>query len=158
MPCGGDPAQICGAHLRLSLYRKDILRTIPRANGTLSWSRWIGCYHDPDDLYSASLVLAGTGIEDDAMTLERCEAFCALSGTRAMERAYTYWGVEFGRACYCADAIARGSVLVGDHECAQTECAGSREEKCGGHQRLAVFKYVHKAAVPTLPTTVRRYV
>lgn len=63
------------------------------------------------------------------MTLAACQAYCS---------AYTYFGVEYARECYCGNSFGTGSTLVADSDCSMT-CAGEAAEFCGAGNRLSVY-------------------
>lgn len=66
---------------------------------------------------------------DDNMTVEMCAAYCAP---------YQYFGVEYGRECYCGNARDAGSVAAPDAECSFA-CAGDSTETCGAGMRLDLY-------------------
>jgi hypothetical protein len=65
----------------------------------------------------------------DTLTVEACAASCA---------GYLYFGVEYGRECYCGDSLGFGAVLANAGEC-NVACAGNPGEFCGGGNRLNVY-------------------
>lgn len=67
------------------------------------------------------------------MTLEMCAGSCA---------GFKYFGVEYGRECYCGDAFnaAAGSVAApgGDGDCSFL-CPGDQLEFCGAGWRMSSY-------------------
>lgn len=75
------------------------------------------------------------------MTVEACQAKCA---------GYTYFGVEYGRECYCGNTMAASATLKPDSDCNMI-CAGDKWEYCGAGNRLNV--YVKNGTAVVTPTT-----
>ncbi|RDL36505.1 Uncharacterized protein BP5553_05857 [Venustampulla echinocandica] len=84
-----------------------------------------GCYTEGTGVRA----LAPGFFASDTMTVESCAASCA---------AYTYFGVEYGRECYCGNALAASSVVAPANDCSFT-CAGNALEYCGAGNRLNVY-------------------
>jgi hypothetical protein len=67
-------------------------------------------------------------------TVASCVAKCQTGG-------FAYAGLEYGRECYCGDALASGSVVASPASdpsaagCSMT-CSGNNREYCGGPSRL----------------------
>ena len=66
---------------------------------------------------------------DDDMTVEMCAEYCTP---------YQYFGVEYGRECYCGNDRAADSVAAPDADCSFA-CAGDTSETCGAGMRLNVY-------------------
>ena len=72
---------------------------------------------------------------DDNMTVEMCADYCAP---------YQYFGLEYGRECYCGNVRDPGSVAAPDTDCSFT-CAGDTTETseatetCGAGMRLDLY-------------------
>ncbi len=77
---------------------------------------------------------------DDAMTVETCAAFCSKN---------KYFGLEYGRECYCADSLSTSPVA--DSDCSSA-CSGDASEKCGAKDRLDV--YLNNGYKPRQPATL----
>lgn len=75
------------------------------------------------------------------MTIEKCAAACS---------AFTKFGVEYARECYCGNELNDGSVSTSISECS-FDCPGDSSEKCGAGNRLNV--YTRPVSTPTLLTT-----
>lgn len=143
MPCSGDSTQPCGAGGRLSLYYTTEA-VGPKADPTgpaqppeIGDYVWHGCRTEATGMRALS---EATFASDD-MTLEACEAFCS---------AYTYFGVEYARECYCGNSFNPGSVLAPASECSFT-CSGDPSQYCGAGNRLSV--YAKNGTAPPSSTT-----
>ncbi|EEY16875.1 conserved hypothetical protein [Verticillium alfalfae VaMs.102] len=87
-----------------------------------------GCYTEADN----GRALEKSTMADDLMTLEMCADFCAGS---------TYFGVEYGRECYCGDALRDATVKKADNQddCSFL-CPGDKMTFCGAGVRLQLYK------------------
>ncbi|KAH6627932.1 WSC domain-containing protein [Chaetomium tenue] len=83
-----------------------------------------GCFVDN---FQGHRLLDSAGYADDAMTVESCATFCSK---------YQYFGLEYGRECYCADS--HSGLAVDDSDCSFS-CSGNSAEKCGAGDRLDVY-------------------
>lgn len=77
----------------------------------------------------------GRALEDktfanDSMTLESCAKFC--DGSK-------YFGVEYGRECYCGNTLQAGSVKATDQDDCSFPCPGDNSEYCGAGKRLELY-------------------
>jgi hypothetical protein len=97
----------------------------------------LGCYVDNA---SNIRILSATKYTDDYMTTNGCSNFCSK---------YKYFGLEFGRECYCGDALA--STNSADPKCSMA-CSGNKQEICGG--RSAINVYQNLAYVPRKPAEI----
>ncbi|KAK6526114.1 hypothetical protein TWF281_011151 [Arthrobotrys megalospora] len=70
---------------------------------------------------------------DDTLTPSVCAAICSTHG-------YTYYGVEYGRECYCDNAINPASFQVLSGEC-DVACAGDSAQICGGRDRINIYTF-----------------
>ncbi|TQV94241.1 WSCdomain-containing protein [Cordyceps javanica] len=149
MTCKGNHGELCGGANRLNLY-KNKLRYIapPRPSATgpgtampsqcpgqpgqveQDWD-FAGCYTEAGNNLRA---LHEKSWSDDAMSLASCSRYCA---------GFTYFGVEYGRECYCGDGFQGASARTADAECSML-CApgdgGLQCEYCGAGNRLSVYK------------------
>jgi hypothetical protein len=62
------------------------------------------------------------------MTVEKCSSFC---------KGFAYFGLEYGKECYCGNVINASGQPVIDAECKFT-CPGDKTQKCGAGDRLDV--------------------
>jgi hypothetical protein len=65
------------------------------------------------------------------MTLEMCGEFCA---------GFTYFGVEYGRECYCGNSLREGSALAENQKDCSFLCPGDKTTYCGAGMRLQLYK------------------
>ncbi|KAK4131820.1 WSC-domain-containing protein [Trichocladium antarcticum] len=126
--CAGNSGQSCGGRLRLDLYANNLFT--PRAPAQLA-TPYLGCFVDrgsprtlPDNLVGAS-----------DMTAEKCAAHCA---------AYPYFGVEYGRECWCGHSAP--TAVAPESDCSFA-CAGDDAQLCGAGNRLNAW-----GPLPTPPT------
>lgn len=87
-----------------------------------------GCFTEP----SGARALAPAELKDDDMTVERCAAFC---------NPYKFFGLEYGRECYCGIVQNAKSVSASASDC-DMPCEGDSAQTCGGGQRLSLYKTV----------------
>ncbi len=97
-----------------------------------------GCYTEA----TASRALTGTAYFDDLMTVEKCANACS---------GYKYFGVEYGRECYCGNDINDGSVEADLADCSFA-CPGDSSENCGAGNRLNLYTRTSDPVTPTLTT------
>ncbi|KAL2269755.1 hypothetical protein VTJ83DRAFT_1939 [Remersonia thermophila] len=99
-----------------------------------------GCF--VDNANGVRLLGAASTASDD-MTVATCASFCS---------SYQYFGLEYGRECWCANSLS--AQPVSDAECSLA-CAGNSAETCGAGDRLDVYindDYVPPAGVPSPAT------
>ncbi|KAL0937800.1 WSC domain-containing protein [Colletotrichum truncatum] len=87
-----------------------------------------GCYSEPSNGRALEAV---TG--DDAMTLEMCANICSASSK-------AYFGVEYGRECWCGSKLADSAVPAADESECSFACPGNSAENCGAGNRLNLYK------------------
>lgn len=102
---------------------------------------WYGC--ETEATNARALKLFNT--DDDAMTLEMCRAFCDSKGT-------IFFGVEYGRECYCGNKFEKGSVDAPSSDCSMP-CAGDATNFCGNGNRLSVYLKDGASAPSPSPTS-----
>ncbi|ORY85433.1 WSC domain-domain-containing protein [Protomyces lactucae-debilis] len=132
MACSGSPNEICGGSNALSVYGAPVVAS--DVNNVTS----IGCF---TDFYPQSRVLDGANTASDEMTEAVCSAFCA-------QRAFTLFGTEFGRECFCGNTLP----TVSSSGCTQS-CAGDSSEICGGSNAISVYYYNANGAPIGLPVS-----
>ncbi len=115
MACPGNAQEICGAGNRLSTYTN--LQYVPVTNPNITGYTYQGCYNDS----VTSRALADSATQSDTMSVESCATFC--NGT-------TYFGVEYGRECYCGASLGATSTKQPETDCSYM-CAGNSDEYCG---------------------------
>ena len=94
-------------------------------NPVISGYTYSGCYNDS----TIARVLSGPSNANDSMTVENCASFC--KGT-------TYFGVEYGRECYCGATLRSTSTKQPATDC-YFKCAGNPKEYCGAGNRLNIY-------------------
>ncbi|KAK3378435.1 hypothetical protein B0H63DRAFT_397603 [Podospora didyma] len=127
MPCSGNPYEYCGGGNRLELYQADVVVPAPPSHpATLpgGWS-FVSCVTEG----SAGRALNAIGYAADTVTLESCASYCS---------AYSYFGTEYGRECYCGNSLTVGAVTAALGDCSMT-CAGNSSEFCGAGNRLSLY-------------------
>ncbi|KAK4168541.1 putative copper radical oxidase [Cladorrhinum sp. PSN259] len=147
MTCNGNSSEFCGAGSRLNVYNYQNqyvpttttslvvaatttgtagpVPTGPSQPAEVGNYIWYQCRTEA----TGARALSGSTFAADTMTLEACSAFCS---------AYTYFGVEYARECYCGNSFNTGSVTAPASECSMT-CAGNQYEYCGAGNRLSVY-------------------
>ncbi|KAL5318593.1 hypothetical protein ACEPPN_013656 [Leptodophora sp. 'Broadleaf-Isolate-01'] len=157
--CPGDKYEYCGAGNRLQLYKLGSAAssssvsvptgsrssTSTRITTTSSPSSTAGpagyIYYGCQTEGTGVRALGAAASASDLMTIEMCQASCAT---------YTYFGVEYGRECYCGNSLAASSVAAPATDC-NVPCMGNTAQKCGAGNRLDVY-VKNGTAVPTKPT------
>lgn len=147
MVCSGDPTEFCGAGNRLELYSTTATRSTsatPIPTGTLSRKptvrayTLVGCQTEG----TSSRALASASYADDNMTLESCATYCT---------GYTFFGTEYGRECYCGNALGAGSMPAAESECSMT-CTGNPFEYCGAGNRLELYRLTSSSSSSSSPS------
>ncbi|KAE9365731.1 WSC-domain-containing protein, partial [Stipitochalara longipes BDJ] len=133
-PCPGNATEFCGAGNRLNVY-SDATSTAPPQ--LISTYNALGCFTETP----SGRALSDLSTAANFMSVEVCGTFCV---------GYNYFGVEYGRECYCGYKINSGSNQVAASECIMA-CEGSSSETCGGSLLLNMY---HSLATPTGPITV----
>jgi WSC domain len=130
MPCGGNSAQTCGGPSRLSVYKYNGTLVAPSNPETIGTYNFQGCYSEPTTggraLPSYSFVNA------TAMSAEFCVGGCSAKG-------YAYAGAEYGKECWCANALNTASTALATTSCNML-CAGNKYEYCGTGGKLSIWK------------------
>lgn len=151
MTCNGNSTEFCGAGGRLNIYNyqnqyspatTSSAPVVPTTGATSTGTsapvptgpsqpaeignyNWYECRTEA----TGARALSGATFAADTMTLEDCRTFCS---------AYTYFGVEYARECYCGNSFNAGSVTRPASECSMT-CAGNPFQYCGAGNRLSVY-------------------
>ncbi|KZF20208.1 WSC-domain-containing protein [Xylona heveae TC161] len=105
----------------------------------------LGCYTEATN----GRALAGASTAGDSNNLQTCSTFCS---------SFDYFGVEYGRECYCGNSLSAGSVPATDNGC-NMACNGNSAETCGGGSRLNLYERdtavtTTSAAATATPVTV----
>ncbi|KAL2271185.1 hypothetical protein VTJ83DRAFT_556 [Remersonia thermophila] len=139
--CNGNSSEYCGGPGRLNVYNfegqfeqptstsgpTDPTSTpaAPSQPEEVGDYAWYGCYTEATGMRA----LSAATFASDEMTLEACAAFCS---------AFTYFGTEYSRECYCGNSFNAGSVLAPASDCSMV-CSGNSANYCGAGNRLSVY-------------------
>lgn len=104
----------------------------PTATPSSSAYAFQGCYTDK----GAPRALSASGSADDAMTVDKCATFC---------KNYQLFGLEYGRECYCGNALDASSTIAGLSDC-NMKCSGNSQQTCGAASRLSTYKNLNYVA------------
>ncbi|EFY97267.1 WSC and peroxidase domain protein [Metarhizium robertsii] len=144
MPCSGDQYEYCGASSRLELYQNPNITTgNPEQPAAVGDYVFAGCQTEGNN----TRALDGPTLPQNNMTNEVCATFCNSNGNN-----FTYFGTEYGRECYCGNALAASSAVAPAADCRML-CGGSDTEYCGASNRLSVYK---KKQIPATTQKRRR--
>lgn len=145
MLCAGNSSEYCGGPNRLDVYDlNNAIATItatstasaPTATPTLGIKPTVGAY----TYYGCQTegvgvrALASNSTATDVMTLEYCASYCSGGASP-----YKYFGTEYGRECYCGNALAITSNATANTDCSMV-CAGNIYEYCGAGNRLSTYQ------------------
>ena len=100
--------------------------TPPTTGPTLAGYTYEGCYTD----FTAGRVFTGRSTSSNTMSYSACASFCS---------SWTYFGVEYGRECYCGNAYDAPSTLSPATDC-NKKCSGDATQVCGASNRMNVFR------------------
>ncbi|KAL2141982.1 hypothetical protein VTI28DRAFT_1764 [Corynascus sepedonium] len=95
-----------------------------------------GCYVDNSDNNRA---LPAASYADDHMTIASCAAFCS---------SFKYFGLEYGRECYCDNTISLAATSADVSDCS-FPCVGDASATCGAGNRLSVYENAAPVSGPT---------
>nr|XP_031862349.1 uncharacterized protein CI109_002314 [Kwoniella shandongensis]KAA5529421.1 hypothetical protein CI109_002314 [Kwoniella shandongensis] len=135
-PCAGDKTETCGGYYAISLFVSTKFNAAPLSADLLSVT-----INLPDGWAPATVpcikevpgrALTGASYTSDAMSVPSCLNFCAGQG-------YQYAALEFGRECYCGNAMDNGASLTSVSTVCGTPCAGSPITGCGGYNALQIY-------------------
>ncbi|OWP05583.1 hypothetical protein B2J93_459 [Marssonina coronariae] len=100
--------------------------TGPAIRPVVSGYSFLGCYTESTTGRALSL----SSYASDTMTLESCAAYCS---------AYSMFGVEYGRECYCGNSLGAGSIKATNQADCSFLCPGDRATYCGAGVRLQLY-------------------
>jgi len=139
--CGGEYGAVCGDVDRLNVFVSSDCKEDPANVDSVAGFTYKSCHVDN----AAGRVLTAKENRSDTMTVETCAAFC---------QGFQYFGVEYGRECYCGDALT--GATAPEAECSQV-CMGDATQWCGAADRLNIYQAAPAApattTVPDAPTT-----
>ncbi|KAK3401552.1 WSC domain-containing protein [Sordaria brevicollis] len=122
--CAGNEDQTCGASERIEVYSNALYR--PPQVARVQGFDYLGCYRE-----SSPRLLPNALLGDDTLTASKCATYCTSQN-------YPYFGLEYGRECWCGLAPPFTSQEVSETECSMT-CAGAPGEICGAGNRINVY-------------------
>lgn len=108
--------------------------TPPTTGPTLTGYTYEGCYTD----FTAGRVFTGRSTSSNTMSYSACASFCST---------WTYFGVEYGRECYCGNAYSAPSTLSPATDC-KMKCTGDATQVCGAGNRMNVFRSMNAPPGP----------
>ncbi|ODA84052.1 hypothetical protein RJ55_02570 [Drechmeria coniospora] len=113
---------------------------VRRRRATVGGYKMVSCWTEG----SNARALNGIFFANDTMTLEKCMAHCS---------GYVYWGTEYGRECYCGNALDKSSAAAPLTECSMA-CGGDASQYCGAGNRIELYSTTSAPAVPTATATL----
>ncbi|KAG8801479.1 hypothetical protein FRC17_006644, partial [Serendipita sp. 399] len=127
MPCLGDASEICGGANRLLMYHKPGPE-VPEPTPQGSWApAQGGCW--TDNVHERALEHYNGSHED--LTPAKCQVICENAG-------FNLAGVEFGRECFCGNAIVGYSEPSSSGIC-NMSCTGNVDRMCGGRDAINIY-------------------
>ncbi|KAM0738544.1 hypothetical protein ACQRIT_006281 [Beauveria bassiana] len=103
-----------------------------------------GCYTEGDGVRA----LDNRSYSDNEMTLGDCSRFCS---------GFAFFGLEYGRECYCGNTFNGGAVETSESECSMLCPGGMQCDYCGAGNRLSVYlnSRIHVGPSSSAVTTAR---
>lgn len=92
---------------------------------------YLGCYLDLQGLLQNQRLLAQASFIDAAMTPALCAAHMS---------SFQYFGLEYAKECWGADALTTGATLAPSPSDCAFECAGDADALCGAGYRINVYQ------------------
>ncbi|THC88547.1 hypothetical protein EYZ11_012008 [Aspergillus tanneri] len=123
-PCAGNPSEICGGPLRLSVYR-DTTYVAP-IHPNITGYHYHGCYSDS----RSNRTLYGSFHYANNMTVDACAGFC--DGSR-------YFGLEYYSECYCGNTLSSTAKEEFLTNCSYL-CSGDGRQYCGGSDTMDLYE------------------
>lgn len=148
--CSGNRTELCGGGNRLNVYRlndgtiptgtpspdpsststgepEEPTNTGPSKTPRVGEYHLQGCWTEAAD----GRALSAKTYADDDMTLDSCATYCDGN---------TYFGVEYGRECYCGNSLRDGSEKSDQQSDCNFPCPGDPSQYCGAGNRLELYK------------------
>ncbi|XMA20895.1 hypothetical protein WAI453_013686 [Rhynchosporium graminicola] len=114
--------------------------TGPSIRQTVGKYSFQGCWTES----TTGRALASSTYDSDLMTLESCATFCS---------SYSYFGVEYGRECYCGNAVAGDSAKVPTQDDCNFLCPGDKYTYCGAGNRLQLYSLSGLSSSSSVPVS-----
>jgi len=138
--CSGDQTQVCGGLGGYASFYYDVTRYdpvtkafdgivgkgIPHIVQSAGNFTYQGCYSEA----TSGRALSQSSISSVNVNVQFCANYC---------KAYTYFGVEYGRECYCGNTLAATSTKKPDTDCSMF-CAADEFAYCGAGGRLGLYQ------------------
>lgn len=86
----------------------------------------LGCYVEG----AGGRALQNLILANDTLTVEMCADACSR---------YAFYGVEYGRECWCDDRIERTAFVSPDPSVCNFACKGDASETCGGRSTINIY-------------------
>jgi hypothetical protein len=128
--CSGNQLEYCGGQSRIDLFVNTATPQLPFPSYQGTSGKYVhkGCYVDV-----SGRSLRNGSTTSNAMTPDVCAKFC-------LGKRFKWFGVEFGRECYCGDRIVNATTAP------LAQCgmlcsgnAGQTQTYCGGSSRLNMY-------------------
>ncbi|TLS26598.1 hypothetical protein PpBr36_04227 [Pyricularia pennisetigena] len=159
MPCRDNATEYCGGPSRNNVYLRNgealpttssalstatsaappVATGAPGIKQTVGAYTYQGCYTENT---GEGRALRDKSYYNDLMTLELCAQQCD---------AYTYFGTQYGRECYCGAQLQGKSAKDDSPSSCQMLCPGDKTSFCGSSSRLSLF--MRNASGPNSTTT-----
>ncbi|KAN0063950.1 hypothetical protein ACQY0O_003556 [Thecaphora frezii] len=153
MLCAGSNQEYCGGPSRMLVYAVNgnltggappstttttsattsTSTSAPSGLSAADIAAYKGCWSDS----VAKRVLTANPVSGSSVFIGSCRATCAAQG-------YVLAGVEYGRECWCGNALAQSSTQKPETDCSMT-CAGNSTQLCGAGDRLSVYTAANAA-------------
>ncbi|KAB5536295.1 WSC domain-containing protein [Coniochaeta sp. 2T2.1] len=108
----------------------------PTETSTPLYPTALGCYVEG----STGRALRNLVLASDDMTIEFCTATCSPY--------FAFFGLEFGRECWCDSVIDRTAWLSPDAGLCNMPCAGDPSETCGGRSTINIYGTLPEGSSP----------
>ncbi|KAH8594282.1 WSC domain-containing protein [Bisporella sp. PMI_857] len=150
MACPGDKTKTCGGGNHLNIFQR-ILGATGTASAVVPIPTRIfsslGCH--VDNYHSYGRALSEGQSSTDYMTVENCATACD---------GFKYFGLEYGRECYCGNNLEAHATLTRDSDC-NFPCAGNSAETCGAGFRINVYQHskISVSSITEIRPTVAPY-
>ncbi|XP_072155725.1 uncharacterized protein [Bemisia tabaci] len=121
--CEGAPAEECGGHWRLQVYKTPLLGDEPE-----ELVAYLGCYSDQEN----DRLLGDFKEASPTMSPTFCSDLCSKGG-------YPFAGLHYSTECFCGHNRPPLAVKRPDQECS-LPCSGSNNQKCGDKNKLSIYQ------------------
>ncbi|KAH8815901.1 WSC domain-containing protein [Xylogone sp. PMI_703] len=140
-PCSGNPDEMCGGNLILSIYEDPTFQDVDPTD--ISDYVPLGCFSEGSS--GSALAWQQTQVSAASLSVESCLAACKAGG-------FPIAGIQNGDCCFCGTVLGDGSAPVNSSEC-NIPCPGYGSQTCGGSNALNL--YLAPDLEPSEPCTQR---